>query len=94
MTKRNKVKICIVMTAAVCIVALILLQTLYKYRKNDESGIPDAVSSSYDGRECRLIVTANSSEIEDREQFAGSVPDVPREFVPDDKVIDRYTGVA
>lgn len=53
MVKRNKVKICILMTvlAAVCIVTLILLQTLYKYRKYDESGIPDAVSSSYDGRE-------------------------------------------
>ena len=75
MVKRNKVKLCILMTvlAAVCIVTLILLQTLYKYRKYDESGIPDAVSSSYDGRECRLIVTANSSEIEDREQFAREV---------------------
>ena len=75
MVKRNKVKICILMTvlAAVCIVTLILLQTLYKYRKYDESGIPDAVSSSYDSRECRLIVTANSSEIEDREQFAREV---------------------
>ena len=72
MIKRNKVKIYIIMTAvaAVCIVIMLFLQTLYKYRKYNDSGIPDAVSSSYDGRECRLTVTANSSDIEDKERFA------------------------
>ena len=75
MIKRNKVKKSVILTAAaaVCVVILLLVQAVYKHRKYDDCGIPDAVSSSYDGGESRLIVTANSSEIKDREQFAREV---------------------
>lgn len=46
---------------------------------NENSGIPDAVSSMYDGETCRLTVVANSGMIEDEENFAKSVIKMCRE---------------
>lgn len=39
----------------------------------EHSGIPDAVSSISDGRDCRLTVVANADVIEDKEAFASDV---------------------
>ena len=80
MTKRNKVKKYAIMTAGtVGSVILLFLSVRYQYPDNSESGVPDAVSSFYNGRECRLTVTANSSDIDDREQFAREVFQMCRE---------------
>ena len=59
--------------AAVCFLFFAVFPVLYKYYKYDNSGVSDAVSSTTDGLECRLTVTANASRIEDRKAFADEI---------------------
>ncbi len=49
------------------------LNEKYEQWRQDNCGIPDAVSSVSSGGECDLTVVANSSKIEDREEFAREV---------------------
>lgn len=75
MAKSNKLKKCLMFigAAAVCFLFFAVFPVLYKYYKYDNSGVPDAVSSTTDGLECRLTVTANASRIEDRKAFADEI---------------------
>ena len=66
-------------TGAVCVSVFLFLTERYGYRKYDNSGIPDAVSSVCEGGECRLTVVANSGEIDDEGEFAEEVIDMCRE---------------
>ena len=73
-TQQNETKILTVLCAAAVLTVFWLAcsekaeQWLWK-----RSGIPDVVSSTCDGSECRLTVVANSGCIEDREGFAREV---------------------
>lgn len=76
MTKRNKMKIKIL--TVLCAAAVLTVFWLACSEKAEQwlwerSGIPDVVSSTCDGSECRLTVVANSGCIEDREGFAREV---------------------
>ena len=75
MAKSNKLKKCLMFigAAAVCFLFFAVFPVLYKYYKYDNSGVSDAVSSTTDGLECRLTVTANASRIEDRKAFADEI---------------------
>ena len=74
MLKSNKLKKRLVLSgAAVCFLLFAVVPILYKFYRSDYSGIPDAVSSTTDGLECRLFVTANASRIEDRQAFAEEI---------------------
>ena len=54
--------------------ALLFVFTVkYDQGKEEDWGIPDAVSTVSDGETCRLTVVANCREIEDREMFAENV---------------------
>lgn len=59
--------------AAVCLLVCAAVSVLFQYYKYDFSGIPDAVSSSTDGSECILTVTANNSYIDDKKAFADEI---------------------
>ena len=76
MTKRNKMKTKIL--TVLCAAAVLTVFWLACSEKAEQwlwerSGIPDVVSSTCDGSECRLTVVANSGCIEDREGFAREV---------------------
>lgn len=74
MLKSNKLKKCLLLSgAAVCFLLFAVVPALYKCYKSNYSGIPDAVSSSTDGLECRLTVTANASHIKDKKAFADEI---------------------
>ena len=75
MTKSNKLKKYIVcpVAAVVCFLLFAVISVIYKCYKYDYSGIPDAVSSTTDGLECCLTVTANASRIEDKKAFADEI---------------------
>lgn len=54
--------------------ALLFVFTVkYDQGKEEDWGIPDAVSTVSDGETCRLTVVANCREIEDSEMFAENV---------------------
>lgn len=75
MIKSNKLKkyMLFLAAAAACGLLLAAVSVIYQRYKYDYSGVPDAVSSMTDGLECRLIVTANASRIEDRQAFAEEI---------------------
>ena len=75
MTKSNKLKKYIVcpVAAVVCFLFFAVISVIYKCYKYDYSGIPDAVSSTTDGLECSLTVTANASRVEDKKAFADEI---------------------
>lgn len=82
MRKSNKVKRWMTVFTAVLLVCVIFgLMSMRKYRewKEDNSGIPDAVSTVSDGDLCRMTVTANCRIIEDEEKFAENVIKMYRE---------------
>lgn len=75
MTKSNKLKKCLIFpaAAAVCVLLFAVISVIYKCYRYDYSGVPDAVSSSTNGSECRLTVAANDSCIEDKDAFADEI---------------------
>ncbi len=76
MTKRNKMKtkiLTVLCAAAVLTVFWLVCSEKAEQWLWERSGIPDVVSSTCDGSECRLTVVANSGCIEDREGFAREV---------------------
>lgn len=82
MIKCNKLKTAAALTAGfavLCAVFLFILSGGYEQWKEENSGIPDAVSSISDGTACRLIIVANRSEIKDEEEFAEEVIKMCRE---------------
>lgn len=74
MIKRNKLKNRIktkaIGAAAMCLAAVMMFECGRIDPEGNAAEKPDAVSSSYDGSRCRLIVTANRDHIGDREAFA------------------------
>ena len=52
---------------------------IYEQYREEHSGIPDAVSSMTRGGVCRLTVVANTSKIEEPDQFAEQVIRICRE---------------
>lgn len=66
---------------AIILTAFLLLwgSGLYRDWHESRSGIPDAVSSRTENRECFLDVIANADEIEDKEAFARTVIQMCRE---------------
>lgn len=75
MTKSNKPKSYVKFPVAVLVCLLFIAAAFAVYRcyKYDYSGVPDAVSSSGNGTECSLIVTANASRIQEREALAEKI---------------------
>ena len=82
MIKCNKLKTTVAATvvfAVFCAVFLFITSGGYEQWKEENSGIPDALSSISDGTTCRLIVVANRSGIRDAEEFAEEVIKMCRE---------------
>ena len=82
MIKCNKLKTTVAATvvfAFLCAVFLFITSGGYEQWKEENSGIPDALSSISDGTTCRLIVVANRSGIRDAEEFAEEVIKMCRE---------------
>ena len=76
MTKCRKVKsrLAAVVLVFMAGAALLFVFTVkYDQGKEEDWGIPDAVSTVSDGETCRLTVVANCREIEDCEMFAENV---------------------
>lgn len=67
----------VLLAAGVCIYPY--ASGVYEQYREDHSGIPDAVSSVTRGGECWLTVVANTSEIEEPDQFAEQVIRMCRE---------------
>lgn len=81
MTKCDKMKrgTLLITSFLICLAVLAVTVISKQYYERNYSGVPDAVSSSYFGRECRLTVSANASRIDDREAFASEVFGMCRE---------------
>lgn len=82
MLNRNKMKKWLLAVLWIFLLAILGFPVVlhsYGQWKEDHSGIPDAVSSSYDGSRCRLSVVANSDDIGDREAFAREVVEMCRD---------------
>lgn len=64
-----------------CVVYVMVSQGEEKYVQwqEDHCGIPDAVGSTVINNDHHLTVVANSSEIEDKEEFARQIVDMCRE---------------
>ena len=84
-----------VVFAVLCAVFLFITSGGYEQWKEENSGIPDALSSISDGTTCRLIVVANRSGIRDAEEFAEEVIKMCRgKFIPLSASVNRYRGMA
>lgn len=76
MTGCNKMLTKIILVTAVILTAFFILSQLSGIRREDiqeNSGIPDVVSSRIQNEACYLTVAANSENIEDRKKFAERV---------------------